>query len=109
MIVKDCKFFPGSQHTHPDDWIFGGADGDDPRADPRFEPNNYTFYDENVQPIWTTSTPICDDEAIDMFTWVASLGNNFNPHWLSVRRKDGKEEMFPLTYDKSTDTVTEKL
>ena len=106
MIVQKC-LFDGPDHEYPDDWQFGGANGQDPRADPRFEVNNYTYFDADVQPIWVTSVPRCDDEAIDMFTWVGQLGPDFKPKWLSVRRADGTEQMLKLTYDKTTDVVTE--
>lgn len=104
-----CRYVEGIVHEFPDDWVFGGADGKHPGADPRFAVNNYTYFDEDVQPLFHTCAPVCDEAAVDDFTWVASLGPDFRPKWVAVRRKDGHEEMLPWVYDKDTDTVTEKV
>lgn len=110
MIVLPCQY-DGPDHEFPDDWEFGGANNEHPAADRRFCTTTYTYYDDRAQPCWTTVVPLCDDEAIDQFTWVASLG--YNPVWLSADRyaPDGshKIDMLPWTYDKSTDTATERV
>lgn len=103
-LILECPY--GPDHEFPDDWIFGGADGCHPGADPRYKPSNYEYYDGNVVILHVTSVPICDDEAIDNFTWVANLGPSFDPKWLSVRRPDGTTKML-ATYDKATDTATD--
>ena len=109
MIEIECSYTePAHVHVYPDDWIFGGADGLHPGADPRYKPSIYTYYDTSAKPIHTTVVPLCDDEAIDKFTDVAGYGPGFNPVWLSVQRPDGSVEMLPWLYDKATDTATER-
>lgn len=112
MIRVPCKF-DGPDHEYPDDWTFGGADGTHPAADPRWVPTSYDYYDANARIIWSTSVPLCDDEAIDRFTVVAAYGPSFNPVWVSATRilKDGTRriDMLPWTYDKTTDTATERV
>lgn len=105
-IQVPCPWYPEAVHEYPDDWVFGGADGKHPGADPRFESTSYTYYDGDLNVLWVTSSPICDDEALDEFTWVASLGDRWNPVWISARRADGTTETLKFTYDKATDTVT---
>lgn len=114
MKVIPCKF-GGPDHEYPDDWVFGGVDGTHPGADPRWKwrTSAYEYYDDKARIIHSTSVPLCDDEAIDSFTVVAGYGPSFNPVWVSATRylKDGttKVEMLPWTYDKATDTATEKV
>lgn len=54
----------GCEHEWPDDWVFGGAIGGDPRADPRYLPTVYEFLDRNLRRIHTCCSPLCDHEAI---------------------------------------------
>lgn len=103
MIVHECRF-EGPPHQFEDDWLFGGANGKHPGADPRWKPSTYDYYDSRAQIVWTTQVPLCDDQAIDEFTKIAATG--VNPVWLSVRRPDGTLEMLPWVYDKTTDTAT---
>lgn len=56
--VEECK------HGLPADWIFGGADGIDPRTDPRWQPSTYTYLDRNLRAINTSQVPRCDHEAV---------------------------------------------
>lgn len=111
MIRIPCEY-GGPDHEYPDDWIFGGADGRHPGADPRHLPATYNYYNDKAFIIWSTSIPLCDDEAVDYFTFVAKMGPSFNPIWVSAFRtlEDGsnKLEMLPWTYDKSTDMATER-
>lgn len=97
---------PPHIHSYPDDWIMGGASGLDPRADPRFRPTTYEYYNEGLVLIHTTQVPLCDDQAIDEFTLVAEFGPRYNPVWLTARRPDGKLVMLDWVYDKTTDVVT---
>jgi hypothetical protein len=107
MIEIICNYTdPPHVHEYPDDWIFGGADGLHPGADPRFKPSSYTYYDDKIMPCWVTSAPLCDDQALDECTWIASLGKSFTPKYISVRRPDGTEEMLLWEYDKVSDTLT---
>lgn len=97
---------PPHEHEFPEDWIFGGASGLDPRADPRWRPTTYEYYNERAERLWCTQTPLCDDQALDECTKIASMGPTFNPHWISAIRPDTGAEMLPWTYDKATDTLT---
>ena len=103
-IQIECSFEPPHTHEYPDDWIFGGATGDDPRADRRWHPTTYEYYNDRLERIAVTQVPLCDDEALDYFTKVGEWGKNFNPVWLWAVRPEGIT-VLPFTYDKSTDTV----
>lgn len=111
MIVFPCKY-DGPDHEFPDDWIFGGANMQHPAPDPRWRPTTYEYYDAQAKRIHIAQDFMCDDEAIDKFTWVANLGPMYNPVWLSATRPvEGggyKTEMLPWTYDKATDIATER-
>lgn len=107
MILIECEFAePTEEHEYPDDWHFGGADELDPRADPRWLPTTYEYYDNRAERIWVTQIPLCDDEALDRFTWVAERGADFNPVWVSAKRPSGEIEMLRWTYDKAQDLLT---
>lgn len=111
MTILECEY-DGPPHEFPDDWEFGGADGKHPGADPRFLPTTYTYYNRLARPIFSTQTPQCDDQAIDEFTRIANFGPSFSPVWVIASRppQDGIRamEMLPWTYDKTTDTATER-
>lgn len=100
----------GEEHAHefPDDWTFGGPNETDPRADPRWKPTTYEYYDSKVRRIHVTQVPLCDDEALDYFTKVAGWGAGFDPVWVSAKRPDGNMEMLPWTYSKATDEIEAK-
>ena len=104
-IVIDCDYFEPHKHRFPADWFLGGSDGLDFRADARFVPSTYVYFDNRLQPIHITSAPGCDHQAIDEFSKVAGWGDGFNPVWLQVTRKGGKPETLPITYDKTEDAV----
>lgn len=101
----NCRFDPPHTHEFEDDWEFGGADGLDPRADPRWRPTTYEYFDGGLHPIYVTQTPLCDDQAIDEFTLVAEISWEFVPVYLSAKPYGGKSEMLGWKYDKATDTV----
>lgn len=103
-MIQECPY-GGPPHEFPDDWVFGGADMQHPGADPRFVTRTYTYWSDDVEPLWTTSRPTCDDQAIDMFTWVANIGLGCNPTRISVRVGKEKEVMLRVIYDKATDTA----
>lgn len=107
-IVYCCGYEPQHVHELPPDWEFGGPTGLDPRADPRWRPDVYTYFDDRLFPIHLTTVPFCDDEAIDNFTQVAGYGRDFNPVWIQVKRVDGTVETLPVTYNKETDEVFDK-
>lgn len=103
-----CEF-GGPDHEYPDDWIFDGADGSDPAADPRWRGSTYVYFDERVRPIHLTQVPRCDDEAIDMFTFVANIGPGFKPRWIQATRPNGTTQMLPVEYDIETDTAYDRV
>lgn len=100
----------GTEHTHtfPDDWIFGGPNEMDPRADPRWRPTTYEYYSGKVQVLHVTQVPLCDEEALDYFAKVSSWGNGYDPVWCSVKRPDQAVEMLPFTFDAATGKVHPK-
>lgn len=108
IIEYTCGYEPEHVHELPDDWQFGGPDGLDPKADPRWKPTVYTYFDDKLFPIHVTTKPFCDDEAIDDFTLVASWGQSFNPVWIQAKRLDGTVVTLPVTYNKDTDEVFDK-
>ncbi len=106
-IVIECEY-GGEPHRYPSDWKFGGADGKHPGADERYQPISYWYFDDQLVPVHVTSAPLCDDQAIDEFTQVADMFPNHSPKWLAKRNTEThKLDMFKLSYDRTTDTVTE--
>ena len=102
MIVKECRYEPPHHHEFPGDWCFGGANGEDPRADPRWTPTTYNYLDSHLDVVWTTQAPLCDDQALDEFTKHRDLGVQF----IQVRRPGSREfELLAYQYDGSSDTV----
>ena len=108
MILVCTYTDPPHEHEWPDDWEFGGANGTDPRADPRYQASTYTYYDRDASVLWITQAPLCDDQALDEFTKIANMGVSFHPKWLGVKRPDGSVEMLGWIYDKATDTLVPK-
>ena len=106
MIVIECGYEPEHTHEYPDDWTFGGANETDPRADPRWHPTTYEYYDDKLRRIAQTQVPICDDAALDYFTNIANRGADWNPVWIAAIRPDQRgAEMLPFKYNKADDTV----
>lgn len=104
-VLLDCGYDDGP-HEFPDDWVWGGANDCHPGADPRWEPVSYIYYNEKLQPIWTTSAPLCDEQAIDEFTTVTGYGPGFKPVYLAKRRQGVADlEMIPVKYDPVTDVA----
>lgn len=104
-MIKTCRFEPPHTHVYPDDWEFGGANGKDPAADPRYRPTTYTYWSDKFELLELTSAPRCDDQAIDYFTQVAGFGPAYNPVYIQATRPDGAVERLPVRYNKSTDEV----
>lgn len=100
----ECEY-GGEPHRHPSDWVLGGSNGLDPRADPRWRSDTYHYYSDRLDVIASTQTPLCDDQAIDEFTKVAKYSN---PKYLAVTRHgESKPTMLPVEYTKTDDTVRE--
>lgn len=104
-VVINCNYIEPHQHEYPDDWEFGGASGKHPAQDPRYTATVYEYYDQDIKIIHTTVVPTCDLMAVDYFTFVANMGPDFNPIWVSARRPNRKVEMLQWIYDKATDEV----
>lgn len=105
MIIQ-CRFDPPHTHEYPPDWIFDGPNNLDPRADPRWKPTTYYYFNASLEIIFTTQTPLCDEEAIYEFTKVRDLGPGFAPVYIAARRPGDKEPTpIPVQYDPSTDEV----
>lgn len=102
VTLIDCGY--DEIHEYSDDWIFGGANGLDPRADPRWQPVTYRYYDAHLCQVHITQTPLCDEQAIDEFSLVSSYGN-LEPVYLSVKRPGEKETFLQVQYYEPTDTV----
>jgi len=54
---------PECRHSLPGDWEFGGATDQDPRADPRWQPITYVYFDKMMRQIWMTQEPMCVHQA----------------------------------------------
>lgn len=100
MIVLECDYDPPHVHEFSDDWSFGGARNQDPRADRRWTQTTYIYLNDHLNVVWTTQAPLCLDQALDEFTKHASLGAVY----LQTRR-NGVVELEDWTYDPETDTV----
>jgi hypothetical protein len=105
--VIDCPFNPPHEHVFPSDWFFGGANGDDFRADSRWTPTSYCYISDRLELLHVTVAPGCDNEAIDFFTQVYQWFKPAKPKWIRVRRNDGTSETLSVIYDADTDEVFE--
>lgn len=101
----DCGYSDGP-HVYPGDWVFGGPYHTAPQADTRWLPTTYQYRDDKLSVIHITQTPLCDEQAIDEFTRVASWGPTLRPKFLEVKRPgEEKFTMLPVEYDVATDTA----
>lgn len=107
-MILECSYLDEPhEHTFPDDWIFAGDNDADPRADPRWRPTTYVYFDQKLRPIWHTQTPLCDHQALDEFTKVTQFGPTFQP-MLIEKHEPGKKSIFlPYQYDPATDTISD--
>ena len=104
MITKPCRF-DGPDHEYDDDWKFGGANGEHPGADERFAPTMYQYLDAELGYSYLASELLCDDEALDFFTTVATKYDP-NVKWVAAKRPgETKYTVLPWVYVKATDTV----
>jgi hypothetical protein len=63
----EMNFEPNDEncvHPLPGDWIFGGPENTDPRADPRWEPMTFLYLDRMLHRRKITQVPRCIHEAI---------------------------------------------
>lgn len=107
MILLDCGLLDEGEEPHifPGDWVFGGADGNDPGADPRWESSSYHYLNEFAQTVWVTSAPLCEHQALDQFTLVSSFGD-LHPRYLEVRHPgESTYTVLPWEYRESADTL----
>lgn len=100
-IVRECRYEPPHTHEFPDDWVFAGANGQDPRADVRWRPTTYHYLDDHFNIVWSTQAPLCLDQAIDEFTrWATGT-----VMYLQVQRHGGEPELTDWQYLVADDLV----
>lgn len=105
-VVVTCYYTdPPHEHVFPADWVFGGADGMHPGADPRWKPTTYTYRNALLEHVYVTQTPLCDDQAIDEFTRIRDMGTGFDPVYLEIQPPDGLAFLARWRYDGPSDTV----
>ena len=105
-MIIECEYLESHTHEFPEDWVFGGADGLHPAADTRWEATVYVYYDSQMGHLHTTVAPLCDEQALDEFTKVASWGRGYSPSYLTAKRPGIKEvDLLPWEYKKSNDTL----
>lgn len=107
MIVLACEF-EGPPHEYPDDWLFDGPRNRHPGADPRYRATTYVYFDDKIRPIHLTQTPLCDDQAIDEFTFVRDIGPGFRPVYLQATRPNKEVMMLKVEYNSATDIALDK-
>lgn len=101
MITIPCTF-GGDEHTFADDWKFN--DQGDPRADPRFKPTHYQYFDKEICAVYLSGAFLCEDEALDYFTVIAKEFPDVK--YIAARQPDAdKYSILPWIYVKDTDTV----
>jgi hypothetical protein len=84
----------GCEHEYPDNWVFGGAIGADPRADPRYLPTTYVFMDRKLQAIHTCCSSLCDHEAIQSKKpRIENSFRNAKVYYIKAIRPDGTTEL----------------
>jgi hypothetical protein len=106
-LIQTCPYEPPHVHKFPKDWQFGGPAGTDPRADPRWSPDSFQYFDAGLRLLHTTTVPFCDDEAIDYFTSVAAFGPGYHPVYIGVVRAGTRDlKLLPWVYNEQEDLVT---
>lgn len=100
-ISLECAYEPPHTHEFPDDWQFGGANGKDPRSDPRWTPTTYVYLNDHFDEVWITQAPLCLDQAIDEFTKYRALGATY----LQYRDAGGELVLADCQYAPTIDTV----
>lgn len=96
-MIVECDYFEPHTHDWPSEYPLGHPD---------WKPSTYYYYDENLKHLFLTQVPLCDYEAIDYFTTVASWGPQWNPVYLTVVRPGTNEaETLKVRYNKETDEV----
>lgn len=94
------------EHIYPGDWIFGGADGTHPASDPRYKPTTYTYRDEELDHIYVTQTPLCEEQALDEFTWVRNTFPGSNPVYLEITLPGEVPKFARWRYNSTNDTLS---
>ena len=93
------------EHTYGPDWIFGGANNLHPGADPRYKPDSYTYYNEDIEELWTTSVHLCMHAALDYFTYLRDEATRGGWKPAIYIWKNGSP--MPWTYDPEEDVAEE--
>jgi hypothetical protein len=104
VIEFDCGG-EDSPHLFPDDWIFGGANGMDPGADPRFQVTTYWYLDADLEDVAVASHLRCDGDALEYFSQLQRL----NPRYIFVKRPGKtKRAMMPYEYRADVDIIFDR-
>lgn len=84
----------GCSHEFPDDWVFGGAIGADPRADDRWRPTVYAYLNNKLRPIFVDSSSLCDHQAVQEKR--LAVEGYFPPtkvYYIQAQRPDGTTQL----------------
>lgn len=105
--VINCTYLDEPhEHVYPGDWIFGGACGTHPGADPRYRPTTYTYRNEMLEHIYVTQAPLCEEQALDEFTNVSQNFPGSNPVYLEIVLPGGVPKLSRWRYNSSEDTLS---
>jgi len=104
-----CRHEPEHFHEYPEDWEFGGANGTDPAADPRWRGCTYTYWSDRFELLELVSFMRCDDQALDYFSVIAKRFPRDNPFFIQVKRPDKSVHTLPFRYNRETDEVYDAL
>lgn len=109
VIVITCHWTdPPHFHEYPGDWVFGGANSTHPATDPRWRSTVYTYLDAEFRPVYSTSEYLCDDQAIERFTWVRDSIQGARPKYIMVQRPGATKPIaLPWTYNWENDEANE--
>lgn len=106
VMVVECHYSdPPHQHVFPEDWIFGGANGLHPGADPRWKPTTYTYRDAMLNLVHVTQTPLCDEQALYEFTKIRDCGTDYYPVYLEIQPPGELAFLAKWRYNRHTDTL----
>lgn len=92
-IILRRHHIPDCEHEYPDDWEFGGANGGDPRADRRWQPTTYEYLNRNLRPVYVSTVPLCDHEAIHRERVLVDTFRGSRIFYIRATRPDDTVEM----------------
>lgn len=91
-IILDYPEY-GCSHSFPPDWEFGGHLGGDPRADPRWQPSTYEYFDSKLHRIMITQAVLCDHAALTVQRAAIEQRTGGTVCYIFVTRPDGTPEI----------------